>query len=79
MNYESEMKTRKERPVRSEKEGAAIRQDTRSNRNAAKSRTPYPSIPAWQEEEEWSTGKTALVMVVGFLFLFSFMWLAAAY
>lgn len=79
MNYESEMKTRKERQVTSRKEGAAIRQDHRSNRKPAASGEPMQSIPAWADDEEWSTGKTALVMVVGFLFLFSFMWLAAAY
>lgn len=63
----------------SQKEGAANRQVTRSNSHAARSRKPTHSIPAWESDEEWSIGKTVAIGIVGFLFLFSFMWLAAAY
>lgn len=79
MNYESEMKTRKERPVRSEKEGAAIRQDHRSNGTAARGRKPNRSIPAWGADEEWGLGKTIAITAAGSAFLYAFMWLAAAY
>jgi len=61
------------------KEGAAIRQDHRSNSVAARSRKPRQSIPAWADDEEWSTGKTIAVIIVGSIFLYAFMWLAADY
>jgi hypothetical protein len=73
------MKTRKERPVINRKEGAAIRQDHRSNGYPATRRTTIESIPAWADEEEWSRPKTIAIIVVGALFLYAFMWLAAAY
>lgn len=61
------------------KEGAAIRQDHRSNGYPATRRTTIESIPAWADDEEWSVGKTIAIAVVGALFLYVFMWLAAAY
>lgn len=79
MKRENEMKTRKETPVISRKEGAAIRQDHRSNGYPATRRTTIESIPAWSEYEEWSKPKTIAITAIGTLFLFAFMWLAAAY
>lgn len=61
------------------KEGAAIRQDHRSNSIAARSRKPRQSIPAWEADEEWSTGKLIAVCIIGSIVLYAFMWLAAAY
>ena len=73
------MQPRKERPVISRKEGAAIRQDHRSYGYPATRRTTIESIPAWADDEKWSKGKTVAVTVVGVIFLYAFMWLAAAY
>jgi len=65
--------------VISRKEGAANRQVHRSNARPAIRREAKPSIPAWETDEEWSLGKTIAVTIVGALFLYAFMWLAAAY
>ena len=58
-------------------EGAANRQAHRPSRNAAESRGPRQSIPAWADEGEWGTAKTVAVTIAGSLFLYAFMWLAA--
>ncbi len=63
----------------SRKEGAANRQVTRANGIAARSRKPRPSVAELQEQEEWSVGKTIAITIIGALFLYVFMWLAAAY
>ena len=65
--------------MNSQKEGAAIRQDHRSNSIAARNRKPRQSIPAWEADEEWSMAKTIAVAVIGAIFVYAFMWLAAAY
>lgn len=65
--------------MRSEKEGAANRQVHRSNARPAVCRQARPSITAWEADEEWSTGKTIAAIIIGTVFLYTFMWLAAAY
>ena len=62
-----------------QKDGAAIRQDHRSNGTAARSRKPHQSIPAWGAGEEWGLGKTVATVAAGSAFLYAFMWLAAAF
>lgn len=63
----------------SEKEGAANRQVTRSYGYPATRRTTIESIPAWPCEEKWGAVKTIAVVIAGTLFVYAFMWLAAAY
>lgn len=61
------------------RKGAAIRQDTRAKGYPATRRTTIESIPAWADDEEWGMGKTIAIAIVGAVFIFAFMWLAAAY
>ena len=66
--------------MRSKKEGAATYQSTRANRQPAHGRKTHTSIATPRDEvEQMSKGQLALACLVGFLFMFSFMWLAAAY
>ena len=64
-----------------EKEGAAIRQDTRSARMTAYSRRPRPSVAQKRADDRaaLSLAKVFGCSLVGVAFLFAFMWLAAAY
>ena len=80
MNYATEMQPRKERVVTSKKEGAATYQSTRANRKPAQCRKTHTSITTPRDEvEQMPLAQLALTVLVGFLFMFSFMWLAAAY
>ena len=79
MKYETQMKPRGERSVITEREGAAIRQDHRANTKPAKSRKACISVAELREPEEWSAGRTVVVALVAALFMYAFMFLAAAY
>ncbi len=62
------------------REGAAIRQETRANGNPARGRQPRTSLADARDHGEFSSRlELVATCIVGFLFLFSFMWLAAAY
>ncbi|MBR0403796.1 MAG: hypothetical protein IJI68_01030 [Eggerthellaceae bacterium] len=62
------------------REGAAIRQEARANGYPARSRQPQRSLPEPRDAGEFeSRGELVVTIVVGFLFLYAFMWLAAAY
>ena len=63
----------------SEREGAAIRQDHRSNSYAARRRMPRESISGWESDEDWSIGKTIAIATIGAVFVYILMFLAAAY
>ena len=63
----------------SKREGAAIRQDHRSNGYPATRRKPMRSISELEEPEHWSRGKLLLAVLAGSMVLYAFMWLAAAY
>lgn len=64
----------------SKKEGAATYQSTRANRKPARSRKTHTSISTPRDEvEQMSMIQLILTSLAGFLFMVSFMWLAAAY
>ena len=64
-----------------EKEGAAIRQDRRSGKKLAMRQRPRPSVAEKRANDRaaLSLMKFAACVAVGVAFLFSLMWLAAAY
>lgn len=59
--------------------GAAIRQETRAQGSPAVCRQPRESIAERRGAGELTPKEFAVSCVVGTLFVFSFMWLAAAY
>lgn len=74
------MQTRKENPVIRQEEGPAIRQDTRATAQPAMSRKTRPSVAELQDCGDFeSPREMAAVIAIGTVFLFAFMWLAAAY
>ena len=73
------MQSRKESIVSKWLEGAATRQSNRANGYPATRRKPVRSISELEEPEQWSRGKVFLAVFAGSLFLYAFMWLAAAY
>ena len=79
MNRENEMKTRKERPVISRKEGAATLRSNRANGYPATRRKSLRILTEPEEPEQWSVKKTLLVSIAGALVLYMLMWLSAAY
>ena len=81
MKHATRMQPRRETRVNSKKEGAAIRQDTRSTRVTAYSRRPRPSVAQKRADDRAELSLLQVVgsSIVGVVFLFAFMWLAAAY
>ena len=62
------------------REGAAIRQETRAQRKRPEGRQPVESIAERTDFGEFrSLSELVATCLVGSLFLFCFMWLAAAY
>ena len=79
MKFENEMRSRKEKQVRSEKEGAAIRQDYRSTASG-RNRYPRPSVAELRDEDEFTSKLYCVGMaLVGAIIMFGIMWLACAY
>lgn len=63
-----------------QRKGAATYHSTRANQHPARSRQARKSIAAPRDAgEQMTLGSFAAAVLVGFLFMFSFMWLAAAY
>lgn len=62
-----------------QREGAAIRQDTRANDNPALRRKPMNSLPEGRDGELDSPAALILASLAGAIIMFSFMWLTAAY
>lgn len=79
MNHENETRSRKEKQVNRQKEGAAPRQGTRS-KAPARSRKPRPSVAELRDDDEF-TSKLKLVAtgIIGAIIMYALMWLAAAY
>lgn len=79
MKRESEMKTRKERNVKTRNKGAATRQDDRAGRHPGRNRKPLRILPDLKEPEQWSPRGAVIAGVVGALPIYALMWLAAAF
>lgn len=80
MNHENEMKSRRESKVRSINEGAAARQDRRSDlTTTAYRRAHRRSIAEQREEQAWGPAKTVAVCIAGTVLLYALMWLACAF
>lgn len=66
--------------MRNEREGAVTFHSIRANSMPAHDRTTRNSIATPSDEvEQMSAGQLLLVILVGVVFVFSFMWIAAAY
>lgn len=66
--------------MKRQKEGATTYQSNRANQHTARSRQARKSIAAPRDASEPMTLKGfVMTVLVGFSFMFSFMWLVAAY